>query len=420
MSTLPQISLKTIGRELRDYLGILLGTMIYALSVAAFMLPYGLTTGGVAGISSIVYYATGLEVQNMFIFINGALLLVAVPLLGLRFCLKTIYGVAAMTFSLWFFQRLLEVPDPQHPGMMMLPDFINNQPFMAAVIGAIFCGTGLAFCFESNGSTGGTDIIAAIVNKYRPMSLGTVIMACDIVIISSCYFIFHDWARVIFGFVILIITSLTLDYCIRARRQSVQFMIFSRNYRKLSDAITQMGHGATILEGMGWYTKSERKVIFTIVRRREQKDIFRIIKQIDPYSLVSMTEAKGVYGNAFDTIKQSVGKRKVHTLVCCSNNTTKIASAAHVMGDGYEIRSLLDIGCDTRQTFNAPVLELHGSERVAFIKRYFGFDAFYADRDGKVWLAEGDFTNTDYVYHSFASLEEMKAYFKQRPRTKLS
>lgn len=411
--------MKKLLNELYDYLGITIGTMLYSLGVTAFMLPYGLTTGGVAGISSIVYYATGFEVQNMFLIINAILLLVAVPLLGLRFCIKTIFGVTSMTFMLWLFQRILEIPDPQHPGMMMLPHFINDQSFMAAVLGAVFCGTGLAFCFECNGSSGGTDIIAAIVNKYRPMSLGSVIMACDIVIISSCYFIFHDWARVIFGFVILIICSFTLDACIRSRHQSVQFMIFSRNYRKISDAITQMGHGATILEGEGWYTKSERKVIFTIVRRREQNDIFRIVKQIDPYSLVSMTEAKGVYGNAFDTIKQSTGRRKLHTLVCCSNNTTKIASASQTMGEEYDIRSLLDVGCDTRQAFNAPVLELHGKERVAFVKRYFGFDAFYIDRDGKVWLAEGDFNDKEYIHHTFGSLDEMKEYFTKNSKLKL-
>ena len=411
--------MKKLLEELRDYLGITVGTSLYSIGVTAFMLPYGLTTGGVAGISSIVYYATGLEVQNMFLIINAVLLLVAVPLLGLRFCIKTIYGVASMTFMLWLMQRILEVPDPLHPGMMMLPHFINDQSFMAAVLGAIFCGTGLAFCFECNGSSGGTDIIAAIVNKYRPMSLGTVIMACDVVIISSCYFIFHDLARVIFGFVILIICSLTLDYCIRARHQSVQFMIFSRNYRKISDAITKMGHGITLLDGMGWYTKSERKVVFTIVRRREQSDIFRIIKQIDPYSLVSMTEAKGVYGNSFDVIKQSIGKRNVHTLVCCSNNTTKIASATQIMGENYDIRSLLDVGCDTRQPFNAPVLELHDSKRVAFIKRYFGFDAFYIDREGKVWLAEGNFKDAEFIHHTFNSLEEMKVYFEKKPSSKL-
>ena len=160
--------MKKLLNELYDYLGITIGTMLYSLGVTAFMLPYGLTTGGVAGISSIVYYATGFEVQNMFLIINAILLLVAVPLLGLRFCIKTIFGVTSMTFMLWLFQRILEIPDPQHPGMMMLPHFINDQSFMAAVLGAVFCGTGLAFCFECNGSSGGTDIIAAIVIPRRP------------------------------------------------------------------------------------------------------------------------------------------------------------------------------------------------------------------------------------------------------------
>ena len=304
-----------ILHELKDYALISVGVILYAMGVTVFMLPYSLTTGGVAGVASIVYYATGIEVQVTYIFINAALLIAAIKVLGLRFCLKTIYAVFFMTFVLWLLQRIVEVPDPNHPGEMMLQKFIGDESFMACVLGAILCGIGVAVCFENNGSTGGTDIIAAIVNKYKTMSLGSVIMACDVVIISSCYFIFHDWFRVIYGFVMLFICSTTIDYWMRRRHQSVQFMIFSRNPDAIADAIVKMHHGVTMLDGQGWFTHTDRKVIVSVVRRREQFMMQRMIKSIDPYAFVSMTDASGVWGEGFDQIKVTAKKKKEYQTV---------------------------------------------------------------------------------------------------------
>ena len=402
-----------IFNEAKDYLLILIGTFIYSIGFAAFILPYGLTTGGVAGISSIIYYAKGLEVQVTYFIINLTFLIVAVKVLGLRFCLKTIWGVLSITFWLWLMQHILKEPDPINPGKMILPQFVGDQSFMAAVIGALFSGTGLAICFENNGSTGGTDIIAAIVNKYRPVSLGSVIMACDVIIISSCYFIFHDPARVIFGFVILFICSYTLDYWMRRHSQSVQFMIFSRNYRMIADAIIESGHGVTVLDGEGWYTKSERRTVVCIVRKRQSKEILRIIKLIDPYAMVSMSEAQGVYGHQFDTLQQiAKSKNKRRTLVLCSNNGTKIETCRVALGSRFEIRSLLDVGCDTRQDFNAAILSQDPKNRVAFLKKYFGFDALYLGKDGKVTLAEGDYDKENVKFSYFDTIEELKSYLK--------
>ena len=232
-----------IFHELKDYALISVGVILYAMGVTVFMLPYSLTTGGVAGVASIIYYATGIEVQVTYVIVNIILLIIAIKELGIRFCMKTIYAVFFMTFVLWLFQRIIEIPDPNQTGAMMLPKFIGEESFMACVLGAILCGSGVALCFENNGSTGGTDIIAAIVNKHRNMSLGSVIMSCDVVIISSCYFIFHDWFRVIYGFVMLFICSTTIDYWMRRRQQSVQFMIFSRNPDAIADAIIETHHG---------------------------------------------------------------------------------------------------------------------------------------------------------------------------------
>ncbi len=397
-------------QEMKDYFFISLGVMTYAAGVTLFMLPYGLTTGGVAGISSIVYYATGVEVQVTYVAINAALLLIAIKVLGVKFIVKTIYAVAFMTFSLWLFQRLAEEPSPDNPALKILPKVIGEESFMACVLAGIAEGVGLAFCFENNGSTGGTDIIALVVNKYRQMTLGTVIMVCDIIVISSCYFIFHDWYRVIYGFVMLFICSITLDYAIRRRHQSVQFMIFSRNPEAIADAIVRTGHGATILDGMGWFTKTNRKVVVSIMRLRDQTSMLRMLKNIDPYAFVSMTDASGVWGEGFDAMKVSQKDKRRGILVCCTNNMTKIEAVRTALGDDYDVRSLLDVGCDTRQEFYSVVLGQAATTRCSFVKKFFGFDSIYIDSKGKVTLVQGDYEDKEYDIREFPDLQALKSH----------
>lgn len=413
-----------IFHELKDYSLISAGVILYAIGVTVFMLPYSLTTGGVAGIASIIYYVTGVEVQVTYVIINIILLIIAIKELGIRFCMKTIYAVFLMTFVLWLFQRIIEVPDAAHEGTMMLPKLIGDESFMACVLGAILCGSGVALCFENNGSTGGTDIIAAIVNKHRNMSLGSVIMACDVVIISSCYFIFHDWFRVIYGFVMLFICSTTIDYWMHRRHQSVQFMIFSRNPDAIADAIVDTHHGVTILDGEGWYTHTDRKVIVSIIRRRDQTLMQRIIKRIDPYAFISMTDASGVWGEGFDKFKvrdkrpKEEKNKKNAVLVCVTNNTTKIDTAQQTLGDYYDVRSLLQVGCDTRKESYSAILELKAHERVSFVKKFFGFDAFYLAKDGTVTLVEGNYDQANYDITEYPNLEAMKQYLEEKRKKK--
>jgi len=405
---------KKVLLEMKDYFFIAVGVMLYATGVTLFMLPYGLTTGGVAGISSIVYYATGVEVQVTYIAINSILLLIAIKVLGLKFIIKTLYAVAVMTFSLWLFQRLAEHPSPDNPAKMILPKLIGDEAFMACVLAGIAEGLGLAFCFENNGSTGGTDIIALIVNKYRQMTLGTVIMVCDIIIISSCYFVFHDWYKVIYGFVMLIICSITLDYAIRRRHQSVQFMIFSRNPEAIADAIVRTGHGVTILDGTGWFTKTNRKVVVSIMRLRDQISMLRMLKNIDPYAFVSMTDASGVWGEGFDAMKVGDRQKKRRILVCATNNMIKIDDARAALGDSYDVRSLLEVGCDTRQDFYSVILGQAPVKRCSFVKKFFGFDCFYLERSGRVTFVQGNYEQAEYDVEEFDNLAALKLYLDSK------
>ncbi len=288
-----------LWRESKDYIMITFGLILYSLGWTCFLLPYQITTGGVTGISAIIYYATGIEIQVSYFFINAVFLIFALKILGFKFCIKTIYAVFAMTFFLWLFQEMMK--DDVGKFVLLIGE---GQDFMGCVLGSCMCGIGIAVVFLNNGSTGGTDIIAAIVNKYRDVTFGRMIMYCDIIIISSCYFIFHDWRRVVFGFATLIIMSFIMDYVINSARQSVQFLIFSKKYDEIAEAVTHNLHrGVTILDGTGWYSKQPVKVIVILAKRSQSVNIFRLVKDIDPNAFVSQSNVVGVYGEGFDRIK---------------------------------------------------------------------------------------------------------------------
>ena len=269
---------KSIINELRDY----------CIGWNVFLLPNNITTGGVPGISSVVYWGTGIPVQVTYFVINAFLLIAALRILGWKFCVKTIYAVVVLT-------SLTALARHNLVGTHLLAD----QPFMASIIGAMFCGGGVGLGLANNGSTGGTDIVAAIVNKYRDISLGRVIMLCDIVIITSSYLVLHNWEQVIYGYVVLMVTAFCIDQVVNSMRRSVE----------IASRIAVYPHrGATVIEAHGFYTGHQVKMLFIMAKRRESNTIFQIINDIDPRAFVTQTNVIGVYGEGFD-------KFKVHKMV---------------------------------------------------------------------------------------------------------
>lgn len=286
-------SKQTVVRETKDYLMIALGMILYGIGWTLFLLPNDIMTGGVPGIASIVYFATGFPVQYTYFAINLVLLLLSLKILGFRFSIKTIFAVFTLTFFLSLIQKYAE-------GFTIL----QNQPFMACVIGASFCGSGIGIAFTSNGSTGGTDIIAAIINKYRDITLGRVMLICDLIIITSSYFVLRDWEKVVYGFVTLYICSFVLDQVVNSARQSVQFFIISDQFVEIAKRINEYPHrGVTIINATGFYTGKEQKMMFVLAKKRESTVIFRLIKDCDPNAFVSQSAVIGVYGEGFDHIK---------------------------------------------------------------------------------------------------------------------
>ena len=293
MKTIVNVPTKqSLIRETRDYLMIALGLILYGIGWTVFLLPNDITTGGVPGIASIVYFATGFPVQYTYFSINLILLLLSIRILGWKFSIKTVFAVFTLTFFLSIIQRLAS-------GVVLLHD----QPFMACVIGASLCGGGIGIA-SSNGSTGGTDIIAAIINKYRDITLGRVMLICDLIIISSSYFVLKDWEKVVYGYVTLYICSFVLDQVVNSARQSVQFFIISEKYDEIARHINVYPHrGATVINASGFYSGKEQKMLFVLAKKRESTIIFRLIKDIDPNAFVSQSAVIGVYGEGFDRIK---------------------------------------------------------------------------------------------------------------------
>ena len=298
--------------EVKDYFFITLGIMLYTISFTVFLMPYQIVAGGVTGLSAIIYYATGFHVQNTYIIINLSLLVVALKVLGFKFLFKTIYAIFLLYFLLIVAQNII----PKQPNGMPIKLLGEGQDFMSMIIGCVITGVALSTVFLHNGSTGGTDIIAASINKYHNVSLGTVLIAVDFCIIGSCMFFpqFGSYLerahKVMFGLCVMTLENFSLDYIMNARRESVQFMIFSRKYQEIANAIgIETGHGVTILDGHGWYTGQEVKVLCILAKKRESTDIFRLIKLIDPNAFVSQSSVVGVYGEGFDEMKVSVKKK---------------------------------------------------------------------------------------------------------------
>ena len=282
-----------IIREMRDYMMIALGMLMYSIGWTVFLLPNDITTGGVPGIASIVYWATGVNVQYTYFAINGALLVASLIILGWKFSVKTVFAVFTMT-------TILPIIQGATAGLHLLHD----QPFMACVIGASFCGGGIGVAFSANGSSGGTDIVAAIINKYRDITLGRVILMTDMVIISSSYLVLHDWEKVVYGFATLYICSFVLDQVVNSARQSVQFFIISKKHEEIGHRINKDLHrGVTFIDGVGCYTGAVVKMMFVLAKKRESTTIFRLIKDIDPNAFVSQSAVIGVFGEGFDRIK---------------------------------------------------------------------------------------------------------------------
>ncbi|PIE84039.1 MAG: membrane protein [Bacteroidia bacterium] len=293
------------SERVREYLLITLGLLIYTLSWTLFLIPHRITGGGASGVAALVYYLTNFPVGYTFLAINAVLIAIGMRILGSGFGVKTIYAVAvaALLFSVEQQLQLAFLPGGLIPG-------VQNR-FLATIIGGGMAGAGVGMAFSQGGSTGGTDILAMIWNKYRGISPGKAILLMDVVIISSAFFVLHDMSleqrleSIVYGFLVMVITGYTIDAYLTGMKRSLQVMIFSKNYGAIADRITRELHrGATVIDGRGWYSQQETKVLLVVVRKQELTGIYRIVRQEDPEAFTSVASVMGVYGKGFEQIRK--------------------------------------------------------------------------------------------------------------------
>jgi uncharacterized membrane-anchored protein YitT (DUF2179 family) len=277
--------------QIRSYTVMVIGLALYAFGITAFLIPLKIAGGGVTGISMLIYYATGFGTGYTYFIINIFLVGLAIKILGANFGIKTIFSMSIISVMLNVMQNYVTQP-------------ILDDMFLSAVLSGILGGVGIGLIFNEGGSTGGTDIIAMIINKYRNISPGRIIMYCDVVIIASSFFVLQSVEKLVYGYVSMWVVAYSIDAFLTGAQQSVQLFIVSEKYDQIANFINnEARRGLTIFDGTGWYTRQNVKVIMTVVRKRESPEIFRKIKELDPNAFISLNSVMGVYGKGFDKLR---------------------------------------------------------------------------------------------------------------------
>jgi len=312
------LSRKQIWSFFKEYLLITTGILSYVLGWTIFLVPNNLIGGGVTGLSSIIQYATGgvIKIGYSYFAINVILLVAALFLLGKSFGAKSVYAIILASVGLNVFQDII-------PQDIIQTLAIDNGKLMCVIIGGLMAGVGIGMTISQGGSTGGTDIIALIVNKYRNVSPGRMILSMDVVIILSSLLVpsytpagelvpfTEKIITVVYGLILITVCSTVLDLYLSGSRQSVQVLILSHKYEEIADAITRDLHrGVTALNGKGWYSKADTQVLMVLTRKTDLKILLKMIKEIDADAFLSVSSVTGVYGKGFETIKAVRSQKK--------------------------------------------------------------------------------------------------------------
>lgn len=292
--------MSTILKNTKEYLFITIGLFVFVLGWTAFLIPSEIIGGGVSGIGTILFFATekAIPVGYTYLALNVVLLVLALKILGAGFGVKTVYGIIVASVLFSVMQKIITEP--------ILPD----EKLLSAIIGGMLSGAGIGITFIQGGSTGGTDIVAMIINKYRNISPGRIILYIDLVIIGSSFLVFWQntyqerFQTIVFGYVAMGITAYTIDMILGGSKQSLQVFIISKKHDAIAEKIaTQMRRGVTVIEGKGWYSKENQTILMVLVRKHEMSDVYKMIKDNDPDAFLSVANVMGVYGKGFDQIK---------------------------------------------------------------------------------------------------------------------
>ncbi|MBO4469821.1 MAG: YitT family protein [Bacteroidales bacterium] len=292
----------------KDYLVITLACFIFAWAWEGFMIPCGMSAGGMMGLSTIIQYATGglIPAQYTYIAINAVLILIAVFAMGIGFGFKTIYAILMSTVAMHLIAGA--------QWLQCLPGefFYVKDTLLVPVIAGTLEATGLGLVIRFGGSTGGTDIVAIMINKYYPVQLSVVFLITDLITVALLLFLpDKTFTDATYGVVEIVIFNLLIDDIVGGHKTSFQLLVFSEKYKEIADHImTEMERGVTVLKAQGWYTKKEKNVLLILINRGEFSSLMREIKALDPRAFMSVSLTKSVYGEGFEEIKGGAADAK--------------------------------------------------------------------------------------------------------------
>lgn len=292
----------------KDYLILTVASFLFAFAWEGFMIPNGMSAGGMMGLCTIVQYATGgfIQAQYSYIVINAVLIIVAVLAMGIGFGFKTIYCIVVSSLAMGLVGSL----DFLHSASGEFL-FIQERVLIPVFAGAIEA-IGIGLILRYGGSTGGTDIISLMVNKYWPISLSMIYLVTDVIICSLLLFLPEkNFSDMCYGLEELVVFSLMIDIVVGGKRSSYQLLVFSEHYKEIADhIITNMDRGVTILKAQGWYTKKDKDVLLILINQKELPSLTRVIKEVDPRAFMSISPTNNVYGEGFEEIKTGVSLKK--------------------------------------------------------------------------------------------------------------
>lgn len=284
-----------------DYIVLTLGCFIFAWCWSGFMIPNGMSAGGIMGLCTVIQYATGglIQAQLSYLVINVILIVVAVLAMGIGFGFKTLYAIGMSSLAM----EILDKAEFLHcaPGEF----FFVGETVLIPIIAGVLEATGIGLALRRGGSTGGTDIVALMINKYYTVSLSTAFLVTDLIICSLLLFLpDKNFSDMCYGLEELVTFSLMIDYVVGGGRGSYQVMIFSDKFREIADHIIHvMDRGVTVLHGQGWFTKNDREVLMILISRKELPTLTKAVRGLDARAFMSISPTHSVYGEGFEEIK---------------------------------------------------------------------------------------------------------------------
>lgn len=288
----------------KEYLILTIASFIFAAAWECFMIPNGMSAGGMMGLCTIIQYATAdlIPAQVSYIAINAVLMVVAVLAMGIGFGFKTIYCIVVSTLAMGLISGIEVLHSV--PGEFFYIEERVLVPIFAGVLEAL----GIGLILRYGGSTGGSDIVALMVNKYWPVSLSTTFLIMDLFICSALLLLpGKTFSDMCYGLEMVVVFSFMVDTVVGGKKSSYQLFVFSDKYKEIADHIIyNMERGVTVLQAQGWYTKKAKEVLMILISQKELPSLNKVIREIDPSAFMSISTTNNVYGEGFEEMKTGV------------------------------------------------------------------------------------------------------------------